>query len=229
MSERSAAASTEADSRSGEHPDLDGASAEEILVYAAGRFPRLALACSFQKEESVLVHLLARVAPQTAVFTLDTHVLFPETRATWQAFEERFGVVIDAVDVLPAPDERPDGEPAWTAARCCTARKVAAVRERLSGLDAWITGVRREQAATRAESHALEWDSRHDLWKVNPLVGWTEAEVWRYALDNKLPYNALHDRGYASIGCAPCTRPGTGREGRWAGLGKTECGLHADG
>jgi phosphoadenosine phosphosulfate reductase len=117
----------------------------------------------------------------------------------------------------------------WTAENCCSPQKVAGLERALEGLDAWITGLRREQAPTRAVAEPVTWDEPHGLWKFNPLVDWTEGDVWSYIAEHELPYNPLHDGGYASIGCAPCTLPGSGREGRWAGQDKTECGLHGDG
>ncbi len=202
-------------------PDLlETASAEEVLSYAVERFyPRLTLACSFQKEESVLVHMLTKIEPRANVFMIDTGVLFPETLQTWRAFEERFGVRIEAVDA------RSTNGP-WTADRCCGQAKVDALERALSDVDAWITGIRREQAPTRARSPKLERDPKRDIWKVNPLADWSEKDLWRYIHHHNLPYHPLHDRGYGSIGCAPCTQPGEGRDGRWAGQDKTECGIH---
>jgi phosphoadenosine phosphosulfate reductase len=201
--------------------DLAERTAQDVLAEAVERFhPRLGLACSFQKEESVLVHMLTEIEPAVRVFTIDTGVLFPETLATWRAFEEKFGVEVESFDALS-----PDGV-AWTAERCCGERKVAALEAALAGLDAWVTGLRREQAPTRAAATKLERDEKHDMWKVNPLADWTEKDVWRYIHAHDLPYHPLHDHGYASIGCAPCTLPGSGREGRWAESDKTECGIH---
>jgi phosphoadenosine phosphosulfate reductase len=188
----------------------------------AEHHPRVALACSFQKEESVLVHMLLSHVPDPRVFTIDTGALFPETYATWREFEQRFGVKVEVHDATSP------GEP-WTAANCCSPRKVAGLERALDGLDAWITGLRREQAPTRAVAEASTWDEAHGMWKFNPLVDWTERDVWSYISEHQLPYNPLHDQGYASIGCAPCTLPGSGREGRWAGQDKTECGLHGEG
>ena len=105
--------------------------------------------------------------------------------------------------------------------------KVDALERALAGVDAWISGIRREQAPTRSAASKLQRDERRCIWKLNPLVDWTEQDIWRYIYAHDLPYNSLHDQGYASIGCAPCTQPGSGREGRWAGQDKTECGLHA--
>jgi phosphoadenosine phosphosulfate reductase len=202
-------------------PDLlRTASAEEVITYAVERFhPRLTMACSFQKEESVLVHMLLAECPDARVFTIDTGVLFPETLQTWKQFEDRLGLTVEVIDAH-SPDEP------WTLERCCSDAKVAALESALDGVDAWITGIRQEQASTRAGAEKLERDEARGIWKVNPLVEWTEKDLWRYINKHDLPYNPLHDQGYASIGCAPCTRPGAGREGRWAGLDKTECGIH---
>jgi phosphoadenosine phosphosulfate reductase len=202
-------------------PQIDEtAPAEEVLSYAVERFhPHLIMACSFQKEESVLVHMMREICPEARIFTIDTGVLFPETLRAWKQFEERFGVQIEVFDAR-SPDEP------WTLARCCSAAKVDALERALEGVEAWITGIRREQATTRADAAKLERDERRGIWKVNPLADWTEKDLWRYIYRHELPYNALHDQGYASIGCAPCTQPGGGREGRWAGSSKIECGIH---
>jgi phosphoadenosine phosphosulfate reductase len=178
--------------------------------------PRLVLLCSFQKEESVLVDELVRLAPDARVVTIDTGVLFPETLATWREFEERFGVKVE-VEEARGP---------WSELNCCSDAKVAALERALAGADAWITGVRREQAPTRANAQPVEYDERRAIWKYNPLVDWTEKDVWGRIAERGLPYHPLHDQGYASIGCMPCTRPGAGREGRWTGQDKTECGIH---
>lgn len=197
--------------------DLALDEARDALAEAVERHhPSLVLACSFQKEESVLVDLVTQMAPDARVFTIDTGVLFPETLATWRAFEERWGVQVEVHDARGA----------WTAEHCCAGAKVAALERALDGVDAWITGVRREQADTRADAQPVDWDARRGIAKYNPLANWTEEQVWAYVMERGLPYNPLHDRGYASIGCAPCTLPGDGREGRWAGEDKTECGLH---
>ena len=202
-------------------PDLEALTAEEVLAHMVERHhPRLALACSFQKEEAVLIDMLLRIEPAARVFTIDTGVLFPETYATWRELEQRYGVHVEIYDALSA-----DGRP-WTADRCCGEQKVIALEHALSGLDAWITGLRREQSPTRSAAPKLDWDDRREVWKANPLADWTDRDVWRYISEHELPYNPLHDRGYESIGCAPCTLPGAGREGRWAGSDQLECGLH---
>ena len=194
------------------------ADATAILAEAVERHhPKLVLLCSFQKEESVLVDELVALAPDAHIVTIDTGVLFPETLRTWRAFEERFGVKVEVEDATGP----------WTGPEhCCSAAKVAALERALSGADAWITGIRREQSSTRAATEPVEWDEKRSMWKYNPLVSWTEKDLWRRIHERDLPYHPLHDQGYASIGCAPCTLPGDGREGRWAGTDKTECGLH---
>jgi phosphoadenosine phosphosulfate reductase len=202
-------------------PDLEQATAQEVLAYGVERFhPRLTIACSFQKEESVLFHMLSEIDPGVQAFTIDTGVLFPETLETWKRFEERFPIKLQVLDAS-SPDEP------WTVTRCCSAAKVGALELALSDVDAWITGIRREQAPTRAGAPKLERDESRGIWKLNPLADWSEKDLWRYIFQHDLPYHPLHDQGYASIGCAPCTVPGEGREGRWTGQDKTECGIHA--
>jgi phosphoadenosine phosphosulfate reductase len=184
------------------------------------------LLCSFQKEESVLIDELMRLdqgtGPAVRIVTIDTGVLFEETLQTWRAFEQRFGVEIEVFDASN-PQEPWSGPE-----HCCSAAKVAALERALDGAEAWITGIRREQGPTRAESLPIERDEKRGLWKYNPLAHWTDKDLWRRIHERDLPYNPLHDRGYESIGCAPCTQPGSGREGRWAGTEKTECGLHIE-
>ncbi len=191
---------------------------ERTLSEAAERHgDGLVLLCSFQKEESVLLDALVRVAPQTRVVTIDTGVLFPETLATWRAFEERFGIHVDIEDATGP----------WTGPEnCCGTEKVAALERALGDADGWVTGIRREQGETRAHTELVEQDAKRGIWKYNPLAFWTEQQLWAEIHERDLPYHPLHDQGYASIGCAPCTQPGDGRSGRWAGTDKTECGLH---
>jgi phosphoadenosine phosphosulfate reductase len=182
------------------------------------------LLCSFQKEESVLLDELLRVSDgrtdAVRIVTIDTGVLFEETLDTWRRFEERFGVKIEVEDATG-----PDGP--WTGPEnCCSGAKVAALERALAGAQGWITGIRREQGPTRSETELVERDPVRGIWKYNPLAHWTDKDLWRRIGERELPYNPLHDQGYESIGCAPCTQPGSGREGRWAGTEKTECGLH---
>lgn len=196
----------------------------ETLEKAASH-ERLTFLCSFQKEETVILDALLPLAPHARVVTIDTGVLFPETLATWKAFEERFGVRIEVEDA--ADHQRTYTGPAE---HCCSLGdpppKVAALERALAGSEGWITGIRREQGPTRAATEHVEWDEKRSMWKYNPLAEWTEKDLWTQIHARKLPYNPLHDQGYESIGCATCTNPGSGREGRWAGTDKTECGLH---
>jgi len=196
------------------------------LREAARHGSQAVLLCSFQKEESVLLDELLRLDQGTGravrIVTIDTGVLFPETLEAWQAFEERFGVSIEVQDASSpgAPWSGPE--------HCCSAAKVAALETSLDGAEGWITGIRREQGPTRAKAELIERDDQRGLWKYNPLAHWTEKDLWRRIHERDLPYNPLHDQGYESIGCAPCTHPGSGREGRWAGTDKTECGIHVE-
>jgi len=188
---------------------------------AAAKHERLVFLCSFQKEESVILEELVAIAPHARVVTIDTGVLFPETLATWKRFEDHYGVHVDVEDASnPASP--------WTGPEhCCTPLKVAALEHALEGADAWVTGIRREQADTRAAAELVEPDAkRPGVMKYNPLAFWTEKDVWGRIFERGLPYHPLHDQGYASIGCATCTLPGDGRAGRWAGTDKTECGIH---
>jgi phosphoadenosine phosphosulfate reductase len=186
----------------------------------AAEHERLVFLCSFQKEESVILDELLPLAPHVKVVTIDTGVLFPETLQTWKRFEEHFGVHVEVQDAA-SPDEPWSGPE-----HCCTPLKVAGLERALDGADAWVTGVRREQAATRAEAQLVEVDPKRGIAKYNPLAFWTEKDLWSRIVERDLPYHPLHDQGYSSIGCACCTQPGSGREGRWAGTDKTECGLH---
>jgi phosphoadenosine phosphosulfate reductase len=188
------------------------------------------LLCSFQKEESVLIDELMRLDQGTGsavrIVTIDTGVLFEETMQTWRAFEQRYGVEIEVFD---ASSRAGGSDIPWSGPEhCCSVAKVAALESALKGAEGWITGIRREQGPTRAQTLPIERDEKRDLWKYNPLAHWTDKDLWRRIHERDLPYNTLHDQGYESIGCAPCTQPGAGREGRWAGTDKTECGLHVE-
>ena len=206
---------------------LDRALSLTHTLREAARHGREAvLLCSFQKEESVLIDELMRLDQGTGsavrIVTIDTGVLFKETMQTWRAFEQRFGVEIEVFDAS-SPDVPWSGPE-----HGCSVAKVAALERALDGAAGWITGIRREQGPTRAESLPIERDEKRGLWKYNPLAHWTDKDLWRRIHERDLPYNPLHDQGYESIGCAPCTQPGSGREGRWAGSEKTECGLHVE-
>lgn len=212
----------------------------ESLADIAGDFAPASLASSFGAEDMVLVDLVAREFPSLGVFTLDTGRLPKETLALKDEVEARYGIRVKVF----AP--RGDGVAAYVAANgengfrdgleqrraCCAIRKVEPLRRALAGLQGWITGLRREQAPTRAALREHEFDATHGLFKFNPLADWTEADVWAYLRSHDVPVNALHARGYPSIGCEPCTRavrPGEDpRAGRWwwERRDTRECGLH---
>jgi phosphoadenosine phosphosulfate reductase len=204
--------------------------AQEVLAYVVERFhPDLTLACSFQREESVLLDMLFELEPRARVFALDTHVLFPETYALWREFEQRYKTRIEVYEGPSLGRQAAlHGDALWerNPNLCCSIRKVEPLARALSEVDCWITGIRRVQSPTRADAPKLGWDERHELWKANPLADWSDEDVSTYIAEHDLPVNALHARGYDSIGCTHCTRPGVGREGRWSGMEKTECGLH---
>jgi phosphoadenosine phosphosulfate reductase len=217
-----------------DEPALEGRSAHEILAWAAVRYPRITFATGFGPEGCVLLDIIGRHHLPIDLFTLDTGVLFQETHDLWRRLEERYGFTIRAVRPgLTALDRAVLPRNLWESDpdRCCELRKVAPLREELSGFDAWITAVRRDQTADRADAQVLERDRRFGLVKVNPLVAWTSEQVWAYLREHDVPVNVLHAKGYPSIGCLPCTTPvGPGedpRAGRWRGLAKKECGLHA--
>lgn len=189
----------------------------------------LVLACSFQKEETVLLDMLFAADPGARVFALDTNVLFDETYDYWRQVEARYSTTIEVFEGPSLDDQAAsEGPNLWERDqnRCCFLRKVEPLGRALAGRDAWITGVRRDQSPTRAGAAKFGWDETHGLWKANPLADWDDERCWAYIRERDLPTNPLHERGYASIGCIWCTMPGTGRDGRWSGSEKTECGLH---
>jgi len=212
-----------------------GGPAEDVLTWMANRYrPEVVLACSFGVEDCVLVDLISRHAPNVGVFYLDTQLLFPETYATRDRLIERYG--IRPVRILPRQDPEAQaaqfGPALWARQPdlCCAVRKVQPLQAFLGTQRAWITGLRREQSPTRANAPFIEWDRKFGLGKANPLAAWRVAEVWRHVHEHDVPYNPLHDQGFPSIGCWPCTRAVRAgedpRAGRWSGFVKTECGLH---
>lgn len=224
------------------HEQLESKTAKQILAWALDRFhPRLALASSFGAEDVVLIDLLAELDSRARVFTLDTGRLPAETYALIDRIRERYGLAIEVyvprAEILE-PLVRERGVNLFYRSvedrkRCCEARKVEPLGRALAGLDAWITGLRREQSVTRTEVRKVEVDPGHGgILKINPLADWTWDQVWAYIRARGAPYNVLHDRGYPSIGCAPCTRavaPGEDlRSGRWwwERPETKECGLH---
>ncbi|MEM0441988.1 MAG: phosphoadenylyl-sulfate reductase [Candidatus Nitrosocaldus sp.] len=222
--------------------EFESKSAEELLRWAIDKFhPRIALASSFGAEDVVLIDMLARIRKDARIFTLDTGRLNQETYDVMDAIRDRYGVSIEVYF--------PDAKEVEEMVRkygfnlfyhsvelrklCCEVRKVKPLNRALNGLDAWITGLRREQADTRANIAKVEVDMQHNgILKINPLADWTWSMVWEYIRRNNVPYNKLHDKGYPSIGCEPCTRavqPGEPfRAGRWWWEQDSykECGLH---
>jgi phosphoadenosine phosphosulfate reductase len=202
---------------------VEAMSADQVLRYCLEHFPgRVALACSFQKEETVLLDLLFALEPKARVFAIDTHYLFPETYALWRDVEQRYDTKVERYEGAHVEDGLWETKPDLYLAIA----KVEPLNRALLDLDCWITGIRRDQAPTRADAPKLGWDAAHELWKANPLADWSDDDCWAYVRERGLPYNALHDRGYASIGDTHSTLPGAGRAGRWAGTDRTECGLH---
>jgi phosphoadenosine phosphosulfate reductase len=212
--------------------DVERMRAEEVVGFVLEAFPgRVALACSFQKEETVLLDMLFELEPKARVFALDTHYLFPETYELWREVEGRYDTKVEVFEG-PSPEQlaATHGENVWETKPdlYLAVAKLEPLNRALLDLDCWITGVRRDQSPTRADAPKLGWDDAHELWKANPLADWSNDECWAYVRERGLPYNALHDQGYESIGDTHSTIPGAGREGRWAGSDKTECGLHVE-
>lgn len=210
---------------------------QDVLAAVIERYEKIVLACSFGAEDVVLVDMVHRIDPSVPLFYLDTDFLFPETYATRDRVIEHYGLKpaqIIQVKSLLTPQKQAEGygDALWTREpdRCCQLRKVEPLTRVLKGYDAWITGIRREQAPSRANAGFIEWDQKFSLVKVNPLARWTWADVWTYIKVYEVPYNPLHDQNYPSIGCTYCTAPVVPgqdpRSGRWQGHAKTECGLH---
>ncbi len=203
--------------------DVESWPAQRVLEVVLAEFPgRVALACSFQKEESVLLDMLFALEQRARVFAIDTHHLFPETYELWREVERRYGTTVEVFAAPPVEDGLWETKPDLYLAIA----KVEPLTRALLDLDCWITGIRRDQSPTRADAPKLGWDEQHELWKANPLADWSDDDCWAYIRERGLPYNPLYDRGYDSIGDTHSTQPGKGRTGRWAGTGRTECGLH---
>jgi len=216
---------------------FEAASPQEILRWAVETFhPRLTMATAFGAEGCAIIHMLAEIEPAVHLFNLETGYQFPETLALRERLQERYGVFVELVraDQSVEEMERAHGGPIYhrDPNLCCYIRKVEPLRRKLAeGYDAWISAIRRDQTPDRASAGIVEWDAKFGLVKVNPLANWTKGQVWSFLLEHTIPYNPLHDQGYPSIGCWPCTRAvGAGeedRDGRWSGHAKTECGLHS--
>jgi phosphoadenosine phosphosulfate reductase len=217
--------------------ELAGATPQEILREAVRRFhPRLLMATAFGAEGCCVIHMLAEIEPGVAVINLETGYQFPETLELRERIRERYGIAVEYVlpELSVAEYEAEHGGPLYGLRpdQCCHDRKIAPLRRALARLQplAWISAIRADQTDDRKQADVIQWDAKFELVKVNPLLNWTKKDVWSFVVKHDVPYNPLHDRGYPSIGCWPCTRavgPGEDdRAGRWAGKVKKECGLH---
>jgi len=211
---------------------------QDVLAYALEHYShRIILACSFGAEDVVLVDMIHRLDPKVPLFYLDTDFLFPETYQLRDRIIKRYGLSPEQIiqvraTLTPESQALQFGDALWSRDpnRCCQIRKVQPLTRILSGYDAWITGIRRDQTPTRANAGMVEWDGQFNLAKFNPLARWTHDDVWTYIRIHEVPYNPLHDRNYPSIGCTYCTAPvlpgEDPRSGRWKNQGKSECGIH---
>jgi phosphoadenosine phosphosulfate reductase len=214
---------------------LETATPQEIIRWAVEKYaPKLTMATAFGPEGCVILHMLAEVDPTTYVFNLDTGYQFKETLELRDRIARRYGI---EVDLRSAPTtveqyEAAHGGPVYKTNpdQCCFDRKVTVLRQAVVGWNAWMSGIRRDQSSDRAGAPIVGWDKKFGLVKISPLARWTKNDVWKMITDHDIPYNPLHDQGYTSIGCWPCTRAvmfgEDERAGRWSGTAKTECGLH---
>jgi phosphoadenosine phosphosulfate reductase len=217
-------------------PQIEAMPAEEVLRWAYDEFgDRLCLTCSWQKQSSVLVHLVSELGLGIDVIELDTHLFFKETYETREALVARYGLNLIRPEIITVAEQHnQEGPNLWESDpdRCCHIRKVEPLIRALDPYDAWISGIRRDQSPSRANARKVERSERYGVWKIQPLADWDEERVWSYIVANDIPYNPLHEAGYRSIGCIPCTRPirpdEGERAGRWAGSDKLECGIHIE-
>ena len=214
---------------------LEGETPQAILRWAVEQFhPRLTMATAFGAEGCCLIHMLAEIEPGVRIFNLETGYQFPETLELRERIRRRYGIEVEFVrpELTVAEYEDEHGGPLYRIRpdQCCYDRKIVPLRRAVAGYDAWVSAIRRDQTVHRAAAGVVQWDAKFGLVKVNPLLGWTGREVWAFIVEHDVPYNPLHDRGYPSIGCWPCTRAvddgADERAGRWAGTAKKECGLH---
>jgi len=218
-----------------ENMRLENAAPEEILTWAVDRyFPHFTMATGLGPEGCVIISMLAKIEPRVYIFNLDTGYEFPETLELRERIEAKYGVVVDfqRPELSVAEYEARHGGPLHQSNpdQCCHDRKIAVLRRVVKDFEAWASGIRRDQSPCRAGTPIVRWDDKFGLVTVSPWARWTKKDVWRRIVQERIPYNPLHDRGYPSIGCQPCTRAvslGEGeRAGRWSGRAKTECGLH---
>jgi len=216
--------------------ELESAAPQEILRWASERFaPKFTMATAFGPEGMTIIHMLAEVAPETPIFNLDTGYQFQETLDLRERVKERYGIEVE----LKQPEltveqyEEKHGGPLYkiNSTQCCFDRKISVLTKAVEGMHAWASAIRRDQSPDRARAPIVGWDKKFGLVKVSPLANWTKQDVWKLITDHDIPYNPLHDRGYTSVGCWPCTRAvmfgEDERAGRWSGTEKTECGLHS--
>jgi phosphoadenosine phosphosulfate reductase len=214
---------------------LDGQTPEAILKWAVDQFfPRLTMATAFGPEGNCIIHMLAGIEPRVRIFNLETGYQFPETLELRERIMEKYGIEVEYVRAEATVKEYEDehGGPLYVIRpdQCCEDRKIIPLRKAVAGYEAWISAIRKDQSGDRGKASVVQWDAKFNLVKINPLLYWTKMDVWNFINKYDVPYNPLHDRGYPSIGCWPCTAPvGEGedeRAGRWRGTGKKECGLH---
>lgn len=213
---------------------FENAHPQEILRWAVETYgDKLAVVTSFQATGIVTLHMLKEITDDFNVLTLDTGLLFPETYQLIDDVESFFDIRVQRIkpEMTLPQQAKQEGSLLWETNpnQCCHIRKTVPLHQALSGYDAWLTGVRRDQSSTRANTPVISWDARNGLVKVCPFANWTEEMIWTYINAYELPYNKLHDRGYPSIGCYTCTKVPAGdnlRGGRWSNQNKTECGIH---
>jgi len=215
--------------------ELEGKSPQDILRWGVKRFfPKLTMATAFGPEGNCIIHMLAEIEPRVRIFNLETGYQFDETLEVRERIERRYGIKVEYIrpETTVPEYEAEYGGPLYVIRpdQCCFDRKVLPLRRAVAGYDAWISAIRKDQTGDRALASVVQWDAKFELVKINPLLSWTKKDVWNFISKNDIPYNPLHDKGYPSIGCWPCTAPvGDGeddRAGRWRGTGKKECGLH---
>ncbi len=218
------------------HSDrLEGSTPWQILEWAVKTYyPKLTMATAFGPEGCVILYMLSKIEPRVHVFNLDSGYQFQETLDLRDEIARRYGIEVELKrpDTTVAQYEALHGGPLYKTNpdQCCLDRKVRVLREAAKGWSAWMSGIRRDQSPDRAKAAIVGWDKKFGLVKVSPLANWTKQDVWKLITSENIPYNPLHDQGYTSIGCWPCTRAvmfgEDERAGRWSGFAKKECGLH---
>ncbi len=215
--------------------ELEGQPPEVILRWAVRAFyPKLTMATAFGPEGNCIIHMLAEIEPRVRIFNLETGYQFAETLELRERIKTRYGIEVEYVRAATTvPEyEAEHGGPLYVIRpdQCCLDRKILPLRKAVVGYEAWISAIRKDQTGERGKASLVQWDPKFDLVKINPLLDWTKKDVWAFITKHDVPYNPLHNEGYPSIGCWPCTAPvGEGedeRAGRWRGTGKKECGLH---